>query len=71
MFSKDDDTYNELREKSLIKWLDDMSSHEDIEVRSGVGVSKGYIADLKKKIKQLENKNSLKDEYLRKLKAKK
>ncbi len=69
MFSKEDNTYHEIREKSLIKWLDQMSSHDDIEVRSGVGVSKSYLNDLKKKIKMLESKNALKDKYLKKLKS--
>lgn len=71
MFGKEDNTYNELREKSINQWLDEMSCHEDIEVRSGVGVTEGYISDLKKKIVILENKNNLKDKYLKKLKLEK
>jgi len=50
MFGKEDNTYNELREKSINQWLDEMSCHEDITVRSGVGVTEGYISDLKKKM---------------------
>ncbi len=69
MFSKEDNTFNELQEKTINQWLDQMSTHDDIEVRSGIGVSKSYIANLKKKIDMLENKNNLKDKYLKKLKS--
>ncbi|MBI9014789.1 MAG: hypothetical protein JEZ08_21340 [Clostridiales bacterium] len=71
MFGKEDNTYNELREKSVSQWLDDMSHHEDIEVRGGTELTKDYIEDLKKKIGLLEKKNTLKDKYLRRLKRKK
>lgn len=68
MFGKEDNTYNELRDKSISHWLYEMSSHDDIEVRSGTLVTRGYIDDLKKMIKNLEKKNELKDKYLKKLK---
>jgi len=68
MFGKEDNTYDELREKSIAKWLEDMSTHKDIEVRGGTKLTKGYIDDLHRKIKNLESKNALKDEYLMKLK---
>jgi hypothetical protein len=71
MFGKEDNTYNELRDKSIAQWLEDMSSHDDITVRGGVKVTKDYIAYLKKVIVSLENKSTLKDEYLKKLKSKK
>lgn len=68
MFRREDNTYDELREKSIAKWLDDMSQHEDIEVRGGVKLTRGYIDDLHRKIKNLERKNALKDAFLMKLK---
>lgn len=68
MFGKDDKTYDELREKSIAKWLEDMSQHEDVEVRGGIKLTRGYIDDLHRKIKNLESKNALKDEFLMKLK---
>ena len=68
MFGKEDNTYNELRENSINKWLEDMSKHEDITVRGGTKVTIEYLADLKKKIQALEEKNILKDKYLKKLK---
>jgi len=68
MFGKEDNTYNELRDKSISQWLDGMSRHDDIEVRGGTQVTKGYIEDLKKAIIMLEEKNTLKDKYLKKLK---
>lgn len=71
MFGKEDNTYNELRDKSIAQWLEDMSNHDDVAVRGGVKVTKDYIAYLKKVIVSLENKSTLKDEYLKKLKSKK
>jgi hypothetical protein len=71
MFGKEDNTYHELRDKSITQWLDGISRHEDIEVRGGTELTKDYIDDLKKMITMLEQKNKLKDSYLRKLKAEK
>lgn len=31
MFIKEDTTYNDIREKSLLSWLDEMEQHEDIK----------------------------------------
>ena len=68
MFGKEDRTYDELRDKSVKKWLEDMSQHKEIEVRGGVRVTTDYIIDLKRKIAMLEEKSMLKDKYLKKLK---
>ena len=67
MFGKKDTTYDEVRDKSISQWLEGMSQHEDIEVRGGVRVTKDYMDDLKKTIILLEEKNTLKDKYLKKL----
>ena len=67
---KEDNTYNEIREKSIRQWLVEMSDHEDIAVRGGVRVTLDYLDDLKKQIAQLEEKNALKDQYLKKMKEK-
>jgi len=69
MFIKEDNTYNELREKSIEQWLNQMNGHNEIAVRGGVKVTRDYIEDLKKEIKRLEDKNALKDKYLKKMKA--
>ena len=42
MFIKDDNTYNDIREKSLNQWLDEMEKHEDIAVRGGVKLAREY-----------------------------
>lgn len=68
MFGKEDNTYNEIRDKSISQWLEALSQHDDIEVRGGTSITKGYIEDLKKTIIALEDKNTLKDKYLKKLK---
>lgn len=69
-FGSEDYTFSQIREKSVQQWLLEMSEHEDIAVRSGVRAATDYIASLKKKIEQLEEKSRLKDEYLKKLKEK-
>lgn len=69
-FGSEDYTFSQIREKSVQQWLLEMSEHEDIAVRSGVRATTDYIDSLKKKIEQLEEKNRLKDEYLKKLKEK-
>lgn len=71
MFGKEDNTYNELRDKSIAQWLEDMTSHGDVAVRGGVKVTKDYIDYLKRMIVSLENKSNLKDKYLKKLKSEK
>lgn len=64
----EDTTFRDIREKSVMQWLDEISDHEDIAVRGGVKVTREYIEALKQQIKNLEDRNRLKDNYLRKLK---
>lgn len=71
MFGREDNTYDELRENSIEQWFKDIDRHDDILVRGGVKVTRDYIADLKKKITMLENKNLTKDRYLKKLRSEK
>ncbi len=71
MFVKEDNTYNEIREKSIRQWLQEMSVHEDVAVRGGVKVTEDYLNYLKAQIQELERKNKLKDEYLKKMREKK
>ena len=47
MFIKEDTTYNDIREKSLMSWLDEMEEHEDIAVRGGVRLCREYMQYLK------------------------
>lgn len=67
MFNREDNTYNEIREKSLFQWLDEMETHEDIAVRGGVKLTREYIQHLKDENKRLEEQNKLKNEYLKKV----
>ena len=70
MFFREDTTYNDIREKSLMQWLDEMEKHEDIAVRGGVKLNREYIQHLQDKIKKLEQENELKNQYLKKMAAK-
>ena len=67
MFIREDNTYNDIREKSLLQWLADMEQHEDIAVRGGVKLCREYMQYLKEKNKRLEQENELKNSYLKKL----
>lgn len=67
MFIKEDTTYNDIREKSLLSWLDEMEQHEDIAVRGGVTLCREYMKYLKQKVSQLEHENELKNQYMRKI----
>jgi len=66
MFIREDNTYNDIREKSLLQWLVDMEQHEDIAVRGGVKLCREYMQYLKEKNKRLEQENELKNSYLKK-----
>lgn len=67
MFIKEDTTYNDIREKSLLQWLDEMEQHEDIAVRGGVRLCREYMQYLKDKNGRLKEENELKNSYLKKL----
>ena len=67
MFNREDNTYNEIREKSLFQWLDEMEKHEDIAGLGGVKLTREYIQHLKDENKRLEEQNKLKNEYLKKV----
>ena len=67
MFLKEDNTYNDIREKSLMQWLDEMESHQDIAVRGGVKLCREYMQYLKDKNERLKEENELKNRYLKKM----
>ena len=66
----EDNTYNDIREKSLMQWLDDMSQHDDVAVRGGVKLAREYYAYLKQENDRLKAENELKNEYLKKVASK-
>ena len=43
MFGRPDHTYNDIREKSLMQWLDEMEQHPDIAVHGGVKLAREYV----------------------------
>lgn len=69
MFGKEDTTYNDIRRKSLMQWLDDMEKHEDVAVRCGIKLNREYILHLEKEIKNMKHQLALRDEYLKKVKS--
>ena len=69
MFGKEDTTYNDIRRKSLMQWLDDMEKHEDVAVRCGIKLNREYILHLEKEIENMKHEIAIRDEYLKKLKS--
>lgn len=67
MFKIEDNTYRDLRERSLEQWLSDMETHEDMTVRGGVRLCRDYLAYLEAENRRLKEENELKNSYLRKL----
>ena len=67
MFFREDNTYNDIREKSLWQWLDEMEKHEDVAVRGGVKLCREYMQFLKEKNEKLKEENELKNSYLKKI----
>lgn len=70
MIFQDDNTFQNVREQSVLKWLEDLKEHEDVTIRGGSTVAFEYILHLKEEIRRLEEKNALKDVYLKKLREK-
>lgn len=70
MFFREDNTYNEIREKSMRQWLTDLEQSEDVVNRGGAKLTLEYLEYLNRKIRELEDKNKLKDQYLKKMKEK-
>ena len=65
----EDNTYNDIRERSLFQWLDEMSEHEDIAVRGGVKLAREYVMHLKNENAKLQDEVELRNEYLKKMKS--
>ena len=67
MFKIVDNTFRDLRERSLNQWLSEMEAHDDITVRGGVKLCREYLAYLEEQNRRLLEENELKNSYLRKL----
>ena len=71
MYFTEKSEYNDIREKSLMQWLDEMEKHSDIAVRGGVKLTREYVQYLQDEIKRLKSENNLKLQYLKKVKVEK
>lgn len=67
MWITEDNTYNEIRERSMKQWLNELAESDDIVNRGGARLTLDYLEHLDRRIKMLEEKNALKDKYLKKL----
>ena len=66
MWIKEDNTFNDIRKRSVEQWLTDIEDNEDLVVRGGVKVTREYIEYLENEIKRLKDENNLKNTYLKK-----
>ncbi len=67
MFTQPDNTFNDIRQKSLEAWLAEMEQHDDIAVRGGVKLCRDYIKHLEDEKDKLKQENELKNSYLKKM----
>lgn len=70
MFIKEDHTYSQMKKDSTMQWLNQLMECDDVVNRQGAKVTIEHIEYLNRKIKELEERNALKDEYLKKLRNK-
>lgn len=70
MYWKEDNTYSEMRKSAALQWLNELLSSDDLVNRDSAKVTLEHIEYLNKQIRDLESKNTLKDEFLKKLKHK-
>ena len=70
MFRIEDNTFRDLRERSLMQWLEGMEAHDDMTVRGGVRLCREYIQSLMDENSRLKEQNALTQSYLRKMAAK-
>lgn len=66
---QEDHIYTDMIEKSTMQWLEQVQESGDVVNKHGAKLAVTYIEILNKKIKELESKNALKDEFLKKLKG--
>ncbi len=65
-----DNSYNEIRYKSLMKWLDEVEQNEDLAISGGTVLAREYIQYLRDENQSLRNENELKKKYMKKLQEK-
>lgn len=70
MFGREDYTYSQMKKDSAIDWLNQLLTSKDVINRHGAKITLDHIETLNRRIKELEDKNALKDQYLKKLKSK-
>lgn len=65
-----DNSYNEIRYKSLMKWLDEVEQDENLAISGGTVLAREYIRYLRDENQSLRNENELKKKYMKKLQEK-
>lgn len=66
----EDNTYNDIREKSLMQWLDEIEKHDDLAVRNGTRLARDYFGYLKAENARLKEEIELRNAYMKKIKEK-
>lgn len=66
----EDNTYNDIREKSLMSWLKQVRAEGSYIDSCGAKLAMEYMQYLEDRIQKLERKNALMESHMRKLKQK-
>ena len=66
MLINEDNSFNDIRKRSVEQWLNDIEDNENLVVRGGVKVTREYIEYLENEIERLKDENNLKNTYLKK-----
>lgn len=66
----EDNTYNDIREKSLMSWLKQVQAEGSYIDACGAKLAIEYVQYLEDKITRLERKNALMESHMRKMKQK-
>lgn len=70
MLQREDNTYNQMRYDSMMQWLNQLLEGQDSVNKSGAKLTVEYVEHLQNEIKKLQQLSDLKDEYLKRMKAK-
>ncbi|MBE5961820.1 MAG: hypothetical protein E7256_10665 [Lachnospiraceae bacterium] len=71
LFGREDTTFKEMRENSVMDWLKEVAASGDFVNECGAKLTMDYIKALQDAIQEEKKKSALKDDFLKRLKQKK
>lgn len=70
MYFKEDNTYQDMIKNSTMQWLEEVSQGKDLVNKHGAKLTKEYIQTLDRRVKELEEQITLRDNFLKRMKEK-